>query len=238
MAFSGQLLFLGLFILLLGGGFWLGAILLSRRVFPRRRIAAPASTPTEASGTEARVVVTSGGQLIRADAMTQHWFSLPGTDLSLQSITSAAYPAGDIWKLVSREGRAVVRIRKQLYNVSSHLIGTDGRTEMEIRFRPLPGAAQLFPPAVSDAAPGFIRSAFSSLDLPKAAHNLLVNLVPLSGADWGMIAIWDPIRQMLIPRCSLASASLDPSIRLPQSILGKVPPACWPGSSVHCEFRN
>ncbi len=217
MNFSGQLLTLGLLILLLGGGFWLGAILFSRWIFPRRRIITPAPAPAETIEAEARIVVSSGGQLIRADALTQHWFSLPGVDLSLQSLTSAAYPAGDIWKLASREGRAVVRIRKQLYNVSSHLIGTDGRTEMEIRFRPLPSAAHLFPPAVSEAAPGFIRSAFSSLDLPKAAHNLIVNLLPLSGADWGMITIWDPIRQMLIPKCSQASASLDPAVRLPHA---------------------
>jgi PAS domain S-box-containing protein len=162
------------------------------------------------------VVATDGG-LVWADALTRHWFSLPGVELSLQSLTSAAYPAGDIWKLASREGRAVVRIRKQLYNVSSRLIGADGRMEMEIRFRPLPGAARFLAPAVADAAPGFIHSAFSSLDPSKASHNLLVQLLPLAGADWGMIAIWDPIRQMLFPKYSMAAAALDPSIRLPHA---------------------
>jgi PAS domain S-box-containing protein len=214
---SGPLLPFALLVLLVGGASWLGAVLLGRRAFARRRTSAPASAPVETGETEARMVVTSGGQLVSADELTRHWFSLPGVDLSLQSLTSAAYPAGDIWKLASREGRAVVRIRKQLYNVSSHLIGADGRTDMEIRFRPLPGAAQLLPPAVSDAAPGFIRSAFSSLDLSKASRNLLVHLLPLAGADWGMIAIWDPIRQMLFRKYSLAGASLDPSIRLPQA---------------------
>ncbi|MBN2085785.1 MAG: GAF domain-containing protein [Anaerolineales bacterium] len=179
----------------------------------------PPSTPdmAEAPVPEARMVVTSGGRMVRADDQMRRWFALPGMGLSLETLTSAAYPAGDIWQLASREGRAVVRIRKQLYHVSSRRIGTNGRTEMEIRFRPLPIASQFAAPATSGTAPHFFHSVFSELELPKAAHAILTHLLPLSGADWSMITIWDPIRHMLIPKCSLAGTTLAPGIRLPQA---------------------
>ena len=163
------------------------------------------------------MVLTSTGELIRTDALTRRWFAQPGRRLSLESLSAAASPAGDLRKLASREGRAVVRIREQLYHVSSRLVGENGRTGMEIRFRPLPGAAHPSALSIGQTAPQLIQSAFSTLDLSKAAHNLLANLLPLSGADWAVIAIWDPIRQMLLPKSSLAGVSLDPSIRLPHS---------------------
>jgi PAS domain S-box-containing protein len=212
----GQLLPIGLFALSLGGALWLGTILFSRRI-ARKLAALPAPNPAEAPISEARMVITSGGQLIEADEQMRRWFALPGMGLSLESLTSAAYPAGDIWQLASREGRAVVRIRKQLYHVSSRVIGSDGRTEMEIRFRPLPLASQLAAPSSSGATPDFFQSVFSELDLAKAAHAILVHLLPLAGADWGMITIWDPIRHLLIPKCSLAGTALEPAIRLPHS---------------------
>lgn len=212
----GQLLPIGLFLLFLGGAFWLGTILVHRRI-ARRRIASPPAGAQEAPVPEARMVVTSGGRMIHADDQMRRWFALPGVVLSLESLTSAAYPAGDIWQLASREGRAVVRIRKQLYHVSSRILGSNGRTEMEIRFRPLPITSQFAAPAASGTAPNFFHSVFSELELPKSAHAILVHLLPLSGADWGMITIWDPIRHKLIPRSSLAGTSLDPSIRLPHS---------------------
>jgi PAS domain S-box-containing protein len=163
------------------------------------------------------MVVTSGGQLVRADDRMRRWFSQPGIGLSLESLTASAHPAGDIRQLASREGRAVVRIRKQLYSVSSHRIGADGRTEMEIRFRPLPPAPQITASSSAGSVPGFLRSAFSTLDPLRAAHALLANLLPQSGADWGMIAIWDPIHRMLVPKSSLAAVSLPPEIRLPRA---------------------
>ncbi|MGB7538256.1 MAG: GAF domain-containing protein [Anaerolineales bacterium] len=213
---SGQLLPVGLLVLSLGGALWLGAILFNRRI-ARKRVAPPAPGVAEPPVLEARMVVTSGGQLVRADDPMRRWFALPGVDLSLESLTSAAYPAGDIWQLASREGRAVVRIRRQLYHVSSQRIGTNGQTEMEIRFRPLPVASQVAAPSPAGTAPNFLHSVFSELELPKAAHAILVHLLPLTGADWGMITIWDPIRHLLIPKCSLAGTTLDPAIRLPHS---------------------
>ncbi len=212
----GHLLPIGLFILSLGVAIWLGMVLYTRRL-SRKRVPRPALDAAEAPIPEARMVVTSGGQLIRANDQMQRWFGLPGMGLSLESLTSAAYPAGDIWQLASREGRAVVRIRKQLYHVSSQRIGTNGRTEMEIRFRPLPVASQLASPSPAGTAPNFLHSVFSALELPKTAHAILNHLLPLSGADWGMITIWDPIRHQLIPTCSLAGTTLDPAIRLPHS---------------------
>ncbi len=214
----GQLLPIGLLALTIGGALWIGAILLGRRS-GRKNAPPPAPDAAEASVPEARMVISSGGQLVRADDRMRRWFALPGMGLSLESLTSAAYPAGDIWQLASREGRAVVRIRKQLYHVSSRLIGTDGQTEMEIRFRPLPLAARLATPFPSDASSDFFRSVFSELDLPKAAHAILVHLLPLAGADWGMITIWDPLRHSLIPKSSLAGTPLDPAIRLPHSAI-------------------
>jgi PAS domain S-box-containing protein len=214
---SGQLLPLGLLILLCGGAFWLGTVLVGRWSQRRRRDTPAESTTEETAGLEARMVVTSSGRLIQADELTRHWFSLPGGGLSLEGLTSAAYPAGDLLQLASREGQAVVRIRKQLYHVSSRFLGTNGRTEMEIRFRPLPAAAQLSAPSAGGPYKEFLRSVFSNPDLSKAAHAVLTHLLPLSGADWGMISIWDPLRQLMIPKCSLAGVSLDPAIRLPNA---------------------
>jgi PAS domain S-box-containing protein len=216
MPFPGQLLPVGLFILILGGALWLGMVLLHRRVI-LQATPPPQTNPQEATELEARMVVTSDGQLVRADDLARRWFALPGANLSLESLTTAASPAQDIWQLASREGRAVVRIRKALYHVSSHRIGSNGRTEMEIRFRPLPDAIPFAAPLTEGAAPGFLQSVFSSLDLPKAAHAVLVHLLPMSGADWGMITIWDPIHRVLIPKSSLAQTALEPSIRLPSS---------------------
>jgi PAS domain S-box-containing protein len=163
------------------------------------------------------MVVGPAGQPVRADPLAMDWFAQSGSDFSLENLSAESSPAGDVLQLAVREGRAVVRIRERLYNVSSRLIGTNGRTEMELRFRPLPTAALSPAPAAAEESPGFLHSAFSTLDLTKASHNLLVYLLPLAGADWGMIMIWDPIRRRLVAKSSLAGTSLDPAIRLPRS---------------------
>jgi PAS domain S-box-containing protein len=202
---------LGLWILLLGGGCWAAAVLLRRR--PRRD--GPQPVPGNSPPPEARILLR-GGKMIRADRQSRGWFTPPGSRLTLESLSLAASPAADLRRLAGREGRAVVRIRERLYDVSSRTVGSNGRAQMELRFRPIPAAP---PPAapIAGAVPDFVPAAFSSLDLGQAAHNILQSLLPLSGADWAMITVWDPLRQLLQPRGTLAAASLDPAVRLPQS---------------------
>ncbi|MBN1440920.1 MAG: GAF domain-containing protein [Anaerolineales bacterium] len=212
MALSGQLLFLGLCFLLLGGGCWLGAALFRRRPSSLRK-----STAGEASAAEARMVVSPDGKILRADGLAKRWFSLSGTVPSLQSLAPPQSPETDFLRLAAMESRSVVRIRGRLYNVRSHRIGANGKSAMEIHFRPLPEPWQLLTAPAHNPVPGLLPAAFSSLDFPKTARTLLSNLLPISGADWCMIAIWDPIRQMLIPKSSLSGASLDPSLNLPRA---------------------
>jgi GAF domain-containing protein/anti-sigma regulatory factor (Ser/Thr protein kinase) len=211
MPYLGQLPAFGLVVLLLGGALWISAMIL------RRRSSAPSAVRGETRGEEARVVVPSSGGTVRADPLAARWFARSGSAVSLETLSAEASPAGDVLRLAAREGRTVVRIRERLYQVTSRRIGTDGRTEMEIRFRLLPAPGAFSDPKMAGADPGLLRSAFSTLELPQAGNQLLRHLLPLSGADWGMITIWDPIRRMLIPTCSLSESSLDPTVRLPRS---------------------
>ncbi|MFN2298030.1 MAG: GAF domain-containing protein [Anaerolineales bacterium] len=178
---------------------------------------------------EARIVLPGGGRPLRVDSLARSWFAPSDSAVSLETLSAEASPAADVLRLADREGRAVVRIRERLYQVTSRRIGTDGRTAMELRFRPLPAPGAFSAPAAVEPEPGLLRAAFSTLDLSKAARNLLLHLLPLSGADWGMITIWDPIRRLLIPKSSLAGSSLDPAIRLPRS---GIPPGEGPSGAL------
>ncbi len=214
MPISLQLLPFSLSILILGGLFWLGAL------FYRRWISPPPAAEKNLwdesdSKEEARWVVAADGRTLSADLMARHWFARPGVPLSLKSLSAAASPAQELTTLACREGSAVVRIYQKLYTVSSHRIGSNGRTSMEIRFHPLPSAEKFLASAVNESPPGFLRSTFSSLDVSKSAQSLLLHLLPLSGADWSMITLWDPTRRSLIPIGSRAAGPLDPSLELP-----------------------
>jgi PAS domain S-box-containing protein len=214
MPLSQQLLPFSLSILILGGLLWLGVVLYRRWISPPP---AADKNPWNESDPEdeARWVVASDGRTLRADLLARNWFTRPGVPLSLNNLSAAASPAQDLITLASREGQAVVRIYQRLYNVSSHRIGSNDRTSMEIRFHPLPGVAKFPASILKEAPPDFLRSTFSSLDVSKSAQNLLTALLPLSGGDWSMITLWDPIRRMLIPIGSRAAGPLDPSLELP-----------------------
>jgi PAS domain S-box-containing protein len=215
MPLSQQLLPFGLSVLILGSLLWLGAIAYRRWISPppaREKNLWNDSEPEE----EARWVVAPDGHTLHSDSSARLWFSRPGIPLSLKNLSAAATPSEELTALAAREGQSVIRIHQKLYAVSSHRVGSNGRTSMEICFQPLPGAANLPGPIASAAPPGFLRSAFSSLDLSKSAQSLLTNLLPLSGADWSMITLWDPTRRMLVPIGSRAAGPLDPSLDLPR----------------------
>lgn len=213
------LLPIGVILLLSGGILWLGIL---RTFHQLRRSFQPGisgnplsfSDKARSSANEIRLTIAESGQVIHVDRQARGWFAHTGRRLTLKSLSLSFPPAEEIRQLAAHAGRTVVRIANRLYMAQSRPVGSNGHSSMEIRFRPIP-----IPPPTELTIEGvpspLLRAALSSLDVPTTAGNLLNGLLPLSGADWAMITLYDPIHRLLIPESSAARIPLPPSLVLP-----------------------
>jgi PAS domain S-box-containing protein len=209
----------GLILLLCGVTLWLSMLGTFRHLNRERQPAAygkdfPSPQAGSPHAEEIRLRISPGGRITQVDRKARRLFTQRGGQLTLDSLALYCSPPEDVRRLAAQEGRTVVRIANRLYAAQSRFVGSNGHPAMEILFRPLP-----VPPPSEQAVEGvpatLLRAALSSLDLSTTANNLLNGLLPISGADWAMITLWDPIQRLLLPESSAAGTSFPPSLTLP-----------------------